>query len=274
MINTKTILSAIFALAFLQGCVSTVSVSLPKIPIQRDQLITEPCIAQTVGYSKSFFQERFLMKSFGGQIAFGPLIGQAIWEETGSHENREKTRLESSEYERLLNDFDVTQFFFQSLDASKSFNAPLKFSLAKDEATASQITSIAQSRQDDASGTPLIFGKQDCIAMLKISYGLGAKFGGEQFGFRKVYRPFLLLVGKAIAPSDSRVIWQDSILVFGDRAYTGGEADVTNINQGELIHEFQTITTSMIGKLENSLNGLQEEDPPILGDLANSDLQF
>jgi hypothetical protein len=270
-LRITSILFVGFALV-LGGCAS----SIQSVQINKDKLSPKPYDALAVGYSKTYFQPRFMGKSIGTGILFGPIIGAALWQGIGNYENKSGTRISSNDYENLLGDFDTTEYFFQQFEQKINSQKYIKFTFTKDVDTANKI--ISNIKNDGLTIKSISDGitkdGYPCIAAFKVAYGLGARQGNEQIGFRKYYRPFIRIVGSVKNLSASEVLWQDSVIVFSDKRYLGSDADADKIESAGLILALKSITNEAIDLLIRSINGEQQKEIPILVDTNNADFEF
>ena len=264
--NIRTAIVLTF-LVFLTGCAS----SLPSVKLKSDQPPGKPLDATAVTYTNTYFQERFMgLKPL--------LVGPMLWYVAGSYEGRRGQRLQSGDFEKLLGEFDVFEYFNEQLKmrASDSSTIKLKFSDSQQQDLALQVLELARCARKDDCGPAVksLSEKTPYIAAFKMSYGLGSKQGAEQFGFRKYYRPFIRIIGIVKNIPLVEVIWQSDILVFGDKRYLGGDADADRIPKDELVSSFKMLTTQSIDLLVRNLNGEMLQEMPILVDNSASDLSF
>ena len=96
---------------------------------------------------------------------------------------------------------------------------------------------------------------------MKYSYGLGARAGGEQFGFTKNYRPFVKLIGVLVDTETGGILWRDLLIEFADTGYRGGDSDVENLDGAKLAAQFKEINGRLVGRLIDCLNG--KHPPPV-----------
>ncbi len=261
------------------GCAA----SLPVVKLDKAASPARPYESLAVGYSKSYFQSRFMGKSIGiitgTAVAFGPMvapIGVALWQGLGNYEERVGARTESNEYEKLLGDFDTTDFFFRQLELKLRSAQHFRFTFTKDVETAAKIVStIKQSTATEKAIADRMAGRSySSVAAFKLSYGLGLRQGSEQLGFRKYYRPFVRVVGSIRNLESNKVIWQDTIIGFSEQRYLGSEADADKIPSGELVSAMKQISTEATDLLLRSLNGDELTDLPVLVDTVNADFEF
>jgi hypothetical protein len=258
------------ALSCLASCAAP---SFESVALKKESLPSNPAQTLAVGFSKSFFQERFMGKSIATAIAFGPLLGGALWQEFGSYDERTGARLESGPFEELLGEFDVVSHFFERLEHRIESSTFLEFTFAKDPELAERVLRQVAAH-DPADRAAVAEGRHGCVTALKLSYGLGARHGGEQFGFTKSYRPFLLLIGLTKRSDTSEVLWKERVLVFGDTRYRGDAASADRIQREELVASFEALTEQAIDLLIQSLNGEPLPEMPVLVDLTAADLEL
>ena len=260
------------ALFVLIGCV-------PPQPIVEnidDVIGPPPYNSLSVMYTKSFFQERFMSKSILLDFVFAPSFSQAVWDASGNYEDKTDLRLESSEFEQLLGDFDVSEHFFRQLDVRINSNDKFVFTFTDNYDTSEKLLQFIKC--DYPSKCPpadkAIQARFPCTTALKVAYGLGARQGSEQFGFIKTYRPFIRLIGKTKILSLNQTIWEEDILVFGYKGYKGHKATTDEIDREELILIFKSLTSQAIDLLVRSLDGGELGEMPILVDTNRVDLTF
>ncbi|MCB2171051.1 MAG: hypothetical protein KQI78_25625 [Deltaproteobacteria bacterium] len=262
----------IIGLFSLIGCVPP-----QKIVANIDEVIGPPPYSSlSVMYTKSFFQERFMTKSILLDFVFAPSFSQAVWDASGNYEDATGLRLESSKFEQLLGDFDVSDHFFQELNSHIHSNNKFVFTFTEDYDTTEKLLKFIRcnypSNCSPADST--IQAKFPCGTALKLAYGLGARQGSEQFGFIKTYRPFIRLIGVTKLFSHNQVIWEEDILVFGKKGYKGNKASADLIDRDELIVSFKYLTSQAIDLLMESLDGNELREMPILVDTNRADLTF
>ncbi len=273
MIKWRMLLVFTVLVFLLGGCMA----SLQPVQVHPEKFSYQPLDCLTAGYSKTYFQSRFMGKTIGIAVAFGPLIGAALWQGLGNYDNKSGDRLAgNNDYEKLLGNFDTSNYFFQRLEQKLASSKYIKLMFAKDIDTANKIIStikeqkITENTIDDKATKK----SYSCVASIKIAYGLGARMGNEQFGFRKYYRPFIRVVGSAKNLSTHEKVWQDTAVVFSEKRYLGGDADAENISSAELISELKTTTHEAVDLLLRSLNGEQLKELPLLVDTNSNDFEF
>lgn len=214
--------------------------------------------ATGVLYSNSFFQERYM--KIGRTIMYGLFIGgayqQAVWRATGRYEGKAPVRQEANAFEALLGDFDVTGHVNERLRARMPEARHFEIEFTNDAALAESVVRLAASEAkaaaEAAQNVPA--GGRDTICAVKVSYGLGARAGREQLGFKKTYRPFVRLLG-VVKRGNGEVIWHGAVIAWAAKGYKGGEADVKAIPREELVEAFKTASDDAISLLIRSLNG-------------------
>jgi len=225
--------------------------------------------ATAASYTSTYFQARMM----GPQLWLGP----ALWYGFGSYEGRKSQRLQSGEFEKLLGDFDVFEYFNEHLKqrtAGDSGMIRLKYS--DSPALTAQVIAFARcdnKDQCDTAGRSL--GEAiPYIAAIKMSYGLGLRQGNEQLGFTKSYRPFIRAIGVVKKVPSAEAVWQSDVLVFGEKRYKGGDANADRIPRDELVAAFKGLTIQAIDLVVRSLNGEVLQEMPVLVDTTASDLMF
>ena len=80
--------------------------------------------------------------------------------------------------------------------------------------------------------------------------------GQEQFGFRKVYRPFIRVLGLIKNSATQEVVWQVDMNMYSPSdAYTGGEADAENLSGERLVSAYKQVTRLLCDQVVASLIG-------------------
>ena len=263
----------VLAIALLPGGCAR---SLSAVEIKKEMVGATPRESLSVAYSRTYFQERFMGNSIGAQLLFGPLIGDALWHFSANYEDTTAARLESSPFERLLGDFDVTDYVLSELTQKVTSSKYITFTFTKDLDTAKEVRQFVRS---DSSKTYVFENKAikdrfSCATALKMAYGLGARAGNEQLGFVKSYRPFIRLIGIAKDFDTNAVLWRADIIVFGEKRYKGSEAKADRIDRQELVLAFKDLTSQAIRLLLRSVNGEELSEMPVLFDTARADLEF
>jgi hypothetical protein len=254
------------SLVFLfTGCASfkTINIKEKELPAKNS--------ISAVLYSKSFFQERFMGKEIGYQ--FLP-IGNILQYKIEDYDKRKGARLESSDFEKLLDDFDVSIYFDSQLRKDIGKAKLVKIVFEKDAEKTKQIVQfIAADKKDDKSAGNNLKPNTP-VAAFKISYGLAVRGGTENIGLRKYYRPFIRLIGRIKIAGSDEVIWQDAMIAFGENRYLGNDADASKIKKEELVQSYQQLTTEVIEMLVRSLNGEKLGEMPLLTGHNKADNTF
>jgi hypothetical protein len=223
-----------------------------------------------VVYSSSFFQERYMR--LGRTIAYGLFIGgafqNAVWRATGKYEGKAPVRQEANAFEALLGDFEVTGYVNERLRARMPEAHHFNMELTDDAALAEAVIRLASSgaKAGDESAQTFAAAGRDVMCAVKVSYGLGARAGREQLGFKKTYRPFVRLLGVVQRKGTGQVIWHGAVIAWGATGYKGGEADAKKIQREELVDAFKTASEDAISLFVRSLNG---EALSPMGDLVD-----
>ncbi|MEO5368126.1 MAG: hypothetical protein H7831_17590 [Magnetococcus sp. WYHC-3] len=258
-------------LFLLCGCAS-----MQTVQINKNKLPAEPYKTLAAGYSKSYFQSRFMGCSIGYHLAFGPIIGAALWQGISDYDVKNGTRQTGNDYERLLGDFDTTRYFFQQYEQKLKTQKIAKFTFTESPETAATIISCIKG--DGNAVTTIKDAKTGedfpCISAFKLSYGLGARQGNEQLGFRKYYRPYVRVIGSIKKLSTNETLWQDTVIVFADKRYLGGDAAADKINTADLVASMKSVINEAIELTIKSINGDRQADAPVMVDANRSDFEF
>ncbi len=221
-------------------------------------------------YSNSFFQQRFM--KVGRTIGYGLFIGgayqKAVWRATGKYEGKAPVRQEANAFEALLGDFDVTGHTNERLRARIAEAQRFDIKFTDDPAVAEALIGVA------SSGQKIAAAGGDVMAVFKISYGLGARAGREQMGFKKTYRPFVRLLGVVRNNATGEVLWHGAVIAWGAKGYKGAEADAKKIPPDDLVAAFKTVSDDAISLLIRSLNGESLSPMGELVDETKEDARF
>lgn len=260
----------VLLLPLIAGCAT----SFESVQPRPDLTAGAPCPSLGVAYSRTFFQERYMGKSLPTLLLLGPLVGAAVWQISGDLEKRTGQRLAYSDFERSLGDFDVAAETIRALTRRVGDVRLTKIAFTEEPARGQAVVDVMQDSPSDSlrQGFPQPY---TCAAAFKVAYGIGARQGGEQFGFRKAYRPFIRVIGsvKRVRPSPE-VLWSDAILVFGSKAYTGGDADADKVPRSELLSTFRQLTAEVVDTVVKSMNGEPVPRSAPLVDTTQKDLEF
>lgn len=254
----------------VSGCAST-----GPVPINPNACAPEPCRATTITYSTTYFQARYMGKSIGKQFGLiGALISEGLIDYDTKHTAE---RQNENEFEKRLGAFDTSEYFFQNFEQRLSDSRRIALEINKDPNALVPIAAFVRSEKPSQTGQPAIpdIGTNDSVAAFRVAYGLAMRFGDEQFGFRKYYRPFIRLNGIVKDVRNGQVLWQDSVVAFGDNRYLGDAAEPQNINPAELIAAFKTLTPAVIDLIMRSINGeILPPMPELVGTNPSSDIAF
>ncbi|HEY3303032.1 MAG TPA: hypothetical protein VGL70_05795 [Candidatus Binatia bacterium] len=251
----------------LGGCTSFVRVS-PEWVIG-----TPACDTRLAVYSRSYFQARYQAQVFASTFLAGSIFAVAAMSQS-QDVDRSKQRLKTGPFEQLLGDFDVLAYVTQEAKTVLSQSRPFAIKLSEDPTATSRIITEVRSREAPTTvrTTAPEGASQHCIGAIKVTYGLGARTGFEQIGFRKSYRPFIHVVGAIHRADGERVFWRDAVIAFGPVRYLGSGADADQIQSKELIEGLQTAARDALGLLVKSLNGDPITERAMLVDGSDSDL--
>jgi hypothetical protein len=232
-----------------------------------------PCATPVAVYSRSYFQARYQGKFIASMILGGPVLAVAAMSQS-QDVDRSKQRLASGPFEQLLGDFDVLAHVTQHTRTAIGQARLFTIQLADDPAAVSTIISHAQAAEASktASAPSPTGGARRCIGAFKVAYGLGARAGAEQFGFRKSYRPFVQIVGAIYDADTKRAWWRDAVIAFGPIRYLGSDADADQIESKELVQGLQTAARDAVEILVKSLNSDAIAERAILVDGNDADL--
>jgi hypothetical protein len=243
--NKVNLLLAAAIISLMAGC----SPRLTAKRISPDQNFRMQALA--VSYTDTYFQPRFQ--------TFWPSPVPTNWYGEGSAKARRAARLESGNaFEKVLGDFDVFEDFNDQfkLRANDSTKVQLNFSVPAE--VAQRIIALAKCNSKTACEQDIQYVSRETthLAAFKVSYGLAMRTGPEQLGFRKVYRPFIRVLGIIKNSATEEVIWQADMTMYhpGD-AYTGGEADAENLSAERLTRSYKDITKVLCDLLVQNLNG-------------------
>jgi hypothetical protein len=224
-----TFATSIIFIALLTGCAT----SLPAVRIRSDQ--KSPMQAMTVSFTDTYFQERFI-------LYLQPSYVPVNWYAKGSYEERKNQRLQSNGFEKLLGEFDVFEYFNEQLILRANDSTIVKLNISDISDFAPQIIELAKCDHKDEClpAIKLVSEKTKHIAALKISYGIGARPGPDNFN-SKYYRPFIRVLGVIKNASSAETLWQNDILVFGNDRYLGDHANASYIREDPLVSSFKNI---------------------------------
>lgn len=210
-------------------------------------------------YTKSFFQERYMQ--VGKAIAYGLFIGgayqNAVWRATGKYEGKAPVRQEANAFEALLGEFDVTGHTNLRLRSKITEAGRFEITFTDDSAVAETIVGLIspEAKPTSEEMQKLLAEGRAALCAVKVSYGLGARSGREQFGFKKTYRPFVRLLCLLRSTSTGDALWSGAVIAWGAKGYKGDEVDAKKIQREELVEAFKATTENAVALLVRSLNG-------------------
>ena len=245
--------------------------SLNSVRIQEDVLKEKDRKTSSILYSKSFFQERFMGKEIAQTIAGGLVLVYL----SGDYNKRQGERIGSGDFEKLLNDFDVMRYFDGQFRDNIGRSKILNIEMEKNPERASQIAELIASEKSGDKPMGKLIKPNEYVAAFKVSYGIGVRSGSEQIGFRKYYRPFIMLIGRVKHAGTQQIIWQEYIIAFKDNPrYLGNDASADKIKKEELVSTFKDLTKDVIDMTIRSLNGEKLPEMPEMAGLNKGDGTF
>lgn len=256
MCKMMNLFLTVSVLIILVGCSSFKIVEMPGGDKTSAKYDTTAVI-----YSKTFFQERFMGKEIGYQFL---TAGNSLQYSFGNYDKRTGTRIESSGFEKLMGDFDVVTYFSSQAVKSMGRISTLSISVEKEPSKGDRIINYLKASDKDGKQPEVKYRQGTCLMVIKVSYGLGVRQGNEQIGFRKYYRPFIRVLGRAQLAGSDKILWQNAIIVFGENRYLGNDADPSKIKKNELIESYKKLTDELIELLVKNLNGEKLKDQPVL----------
>lgn len=239
--------------------------------------------AQAVVYARTYFLQLFLEKDIArsvgailavplysrqtgpiptpglpcpeGQVR-DPLTHECVKGKVAPSKTAGRSRLESSPFERLLGDFDVVAAVDESLreEAGQARSLVIRFPDSTEMAEQLALHARPEKAGDFAFFSGVTEGGNSRLLALKVSYGLGPRKSSEQLGFVKHYRPFIHVLGKLVTIADGRVVWKDTLCVFGPKSYTASQADAGKIDGPELVTTFRALAADVATLVVRSLN--------------------
>lgn len=247
------------ATLLLSGCAG-----LGPVPLKADACTQHPCRTTTATYTTTYFQARYMGKSIGFQFGLiGALVSEGLIDYDKKHAAE---RQHENEFEKRLGEFDTAEYFFGEFEKRVGDSHRIALNLNKDPNALAPIVTFMHADKDAQKSAAAIPGIEnaDDVGTFRLVYGLAARAGKEQFGFRKTYRAFLRLNGVVKDPKNGEVLWRDSVLAFGEKAWVGDNSDPENVDPAQLIAEFKTLTPNVIDMTMRSLNGEKLPEMPIL----------
>jgi hypothetical protein len=259
-------------LLFLLGLSGPASAQIRRIPLH-PPFPPEKTRTAAVVYTRSYFEERYAGRSMAASLG-SPI---ALLMRGATSPSRDRTaRLESGRFERHLGDFDVAAYVSSHLSDGLAATRFLDLRFAADAPAADEMAARAPAEKagDHPFFDRLAADGNALFLPLRLSYGIAQRKGGEQFGFRKVYRPYLRVLGKLVSVSDRKVLWQDELIAFGEIPYKSVKADPENISRDELVSTFQALTGKLADLLRRTLDGEGIADRATFGLTLREDERF
>lgn len=253
--STRVSIAVGFGL-LMSGCAT-----VGPVPLGEKTCSPEPCNAVAAAYSTTYFQARYMGKDIGGQLGLiGALVREALIDYDKKHTAE---RQNENGFEKRLGDFDTAEYFFQRFEERLADSRRITLTLATDPNALAPIVDFVRAEESPQRETAAVSGIEvaDSVAALRVAYGLAARAGNEQIGFRKYYRPFIRLNGIVKDARTGQVLWRDSVVAFADKRYLGDAADPENVDPADLVSSFKALTPAVIDLVMRSLNG--EVLPPM-----------
>lgn len=257
----------------LTGCGGGPYRNFLQVPLQEQYLPETPPDVVVVSYGESFFQGRFMWSNLTVVETIGEIwptegLNEAIYTEDA----RGALRVKYNAYEKLLGEFDAFADLNRLLEINRQNCDRFELSITTDPGRiVPVINALKHPMIRDSTnfapvlqGTPLDMLKSTdspYVLGIKYSYGIGAKVGNEQYGFRKFYRPYAKLIGILIDTETGDVVWRNFYLAFSSVGYRGDEADAENLTGPELIKSIKEINERLVRMVIDGLNG---EPTPVL----------
>lgn len=273
MVKIWRLLLAVIAAGVLAGCAGPL-----KQKFEPDNKVCGalPCAALGTVYTTSYFQERFLLRHAVGQIVGGAIGGAIAATAPGAQPPQTNPRLEVNDFEKNLGAFDTTQYFSQALKNRLGTLPQVGIAFVEDGAAKEEIQAQVRATSGWAAHVvdPKTGDKHSNVAAFRVKYGMGARVGNEQLGFRKSYRPFVQVVGQVRNLPSGKLAWADMVLVFGPQRFVGSAADADRVNTDELRTTLQALCQEAADLLAKSLNGEQLPEMPEIADANTTDWEF
>jgi hypothetical protein len=266
--RTRSIRWALYLLflSLLTGCF----IPAPSFPQKRfgsDQEL--PIQALTVSFADTYFQPRWASFTYRSDVP-------VFWYGPEGFSQRFSSRLQSNDFEKMLGEFDVFEYFNDQLNLRASDSKFVKLKLTGASDLVPKIIELAKCKEKDRCSLAVerVSGLTDHIAVLKVSYGIAIRPGPEQFGFTKYYRPFIRVLGILKNSHSVETLWQQDICVFGDDRYSGDDSEAYALPRERIISSFKKISSTAIEFLTLSLNGQGLPPMPAPAPSGFSDISF
>jgi hypothetical protein len=283
----KLIKSIIFILLYVLITTNAISQSTVStwVPLKTSEInINGKEKTLTSVYSRTYFQARFMsVKAIVLDVIFPP-IGTMGYQKKLNKANKsgeiatiDTLRINNSEFEKKLGDFDVMSCFFNAfyylMDSLKYFDLNLTFSETEHSKLVQQLSTYDNKKLDFQFMKTLKDSGYSYISAFKFQYGVGARIGKEQLGFTKTYRPFVRVVGLIRNANTNQVVWGNRIVVFSDKSFKGGD-EAKNATSEELISAFKDISDKIAKILVDDMNGSSNTSKDQLVDANKKDDLF
>jgi hypothetical protein len=243
------------------------------VPLDKVQLDTKTRANTTATlYELNYGQVRYMnlaavivgaVANMGGQIAKQTNIngGTRVTQDLKTFVDNlsvANAREDSSDFEKKMGDFDVFAFFADQFNARRSDLRYFNIEVAHDEVEhgniINRLTTYDATRLDKAYGERLLQSGTKYLSAFKFQYGIGARAGGEQFGFTKKYRAYVRIVGLVKDVGTNRFVWGNKITLFSNEAFHGTDK-AQNASRDQLIEQFKLITGQLADIVVRDLNG-------------------
>ncbi len=278
--DKRDILRATLILVFLSTIVSC-SVKPTWVPLDKAQLNTEaPVSTAATIYELTYGQTRYMnvaavvvgtLAAISGGVAKGvandaPINGIAktvdkVTQAASKVVNdvaAADARQASCNFEKRMGDFDVFAVFADRFSARRRdlryFNIEVIHNEVEHNKIINRLITYDDTRLDKAYSEQLLHKGTRYVSAFKFQYGIGARAGGEQFGFTKVYRPYVRIVGLVKDIVTNRFVWGNKITLFSNTEFHGKD-EAQNAPREQLIDAFQPIIGQLIDVVVRDLNG-------------------
>jgi hypothetical protein len=180
-------------------------------------------------------------------------VGKAI-----DHMSAADARQESSEFEKKMGEYDVFSDFVERFGARrgdiKYFNIEVIHNELAHNKIITRLITYDDSRLDKTYSETLLRNGTKHVSAFKFQYGIGARAGGEQFGFTKTYRPYVRIVGLIKDVGSNRFVWGNKITLFSNTAFAGKD-EARNASRDQLIDAYSLLLGQLVDVIVRDLNG-------------------
>lgn len=167
-------------------------------------------------------------------------------------------RQASCDFEKRMGDFDVFAMFADRFSTRRRdlryFNINVIHNEVEHDKIIHRLITYDDTRLDKAYSEQLLHDGTRYVSAFKFQYGIGARAGGEQFGFTKVYRPYVRIVGLVKDIVTNRFVWGNKITLFSNAEFHGKD-EAQNATRERLIDAFQLMIGQLIDVIVRDLNG-------------------